>query len=317
MPEEPYGKNNFSAAFRNADRIWDIPGLEKYHGQDIYLTEALTLEANEAVSQAVKDDKPFYLYMSHYAVHGQWEQDERFIKRYTDAGLKGYEAVYASMIEGMDKSLGDIMAQVKKLGVEDNTIVVFMSDNGGVSSIPVTSNFPLRGDKCCAYEGGVRVPLIVKWPGTVKPDTVCNDDYVMIEDIFPTFLEMASANLNKIKAAYGPIDGVSFVPLLKGKIGISKGRPIFWHYPHGHPRQPPYSSVRRDDWKLLYIHGQQEMELYNLIEDIGETKNLAGAYPERVKALAKILGDHLRETGALMSIDKKTTKPVPYPDDAI
>ncbi len=309
-PGSYLGKNNFR--HHSGTKVWDVPGLEKYHGQDIYLTEALTLEANEAISQAVKDDKPFYLYMSHYAVHFPLEQDGRFIKRYTDAGLKGRGAIYATMIEGMDKSLGDIMAQVKALGVEDNTIVVFMSDNGGVAN--VTSNFPLRGDKCCAYEGGVRVPLIVKWPGTVKPDTVCEDDYVIIEDIFPTFLEMADAK--PFKQANGAMDGMSFVPLLKGKSGISKGRPIFWHYPHGIPRQAPYSSVRKDDWKLIYLHDQR-MELYNLIEDIGEKNNLAAANPEKVKALAKILGDHLRETGALMSIDKKTTKAVPYPDDVM
>jgi arylsulfatase A-like enzyme len=311
-PGSYHGKNNFSPAFRNGDRIWDIPGLEKYHGQDIYLTEALTLEANEAIGQAVKDDKPFYLYMSHYAVHCPWEEDDRFMKRYTDAGLKGRQAIYASMIEGMDKSLGDIMAQVKKLGVEDTTIVVFMSDNGCASQLP--RNLPLRGYKISPYEGGVRVPLIVKWPGTVKPDTVCEDDYVIIEDIFPTFLEMAGAK--PYTQADGAMDGMSFVPLLKGKSGISKGRPIFGHFPHNF-FQTPFSSVRRDDWKLIYHHAEKKMELFNLPEDIGETKDLAREMPEKVKELAKILGNHLRETGALMPIVKKTKKTVLYPDNVI
>ena len=308
-PGSYHGKNNFSAAWRRGDRIWDVPGLEKYHGKDIYLTEALTLEANAAIGQSVKDAKPFYLYMSHYAVHAPWEKDDRFMKRYTDAGLKGRQAVYASMIEGMDKSLGDIMAHVKKLGVEDNTIVVFMSDNGCPSNLP--RNVPLRGHKIKPYEGGVRVPLIVKWPGIVKPDTTSEDDYVIIEDIFPTFLEMAGAK--KFKQADGAMDGKSFVPLLKGKSRISKGRPIFWHFPHTYG-QTPYSSVRKDDWKLIYHHAQKKTELFNLTEDIGEKKDLSKDKPEKVKELAKILGDHLRESGAMMPIDKRTKKAFPYPD---
>lgn len=312
-PGSYHGKNNFSAAWRNADRIWDVPGLEKYHGKDIYLTEALTLEANEAVSQAVKDDKPFYLYMSHYAVHAPWEADPRFIDKYREQGLKEkYDAIYASMIEGMDKSLGDIMAHVRKLGVEDNTIVVFMTDNGCPSQLP--RNLPLRGHKLRPYEGGVRVPLIVKWPGTVKPNTLCQDDYVIIEDIFPTFLEMAGCA--KFKQADGVMDGKSFIPLLKGKSGISKGRPIFWHFPHTYG-QTPYSSVRQDDWKLIYHHAQQELELLNLKEDISETQDLARKKPGKVAELAKVLGDFLRQSGALMPIDKRTNKEFPYPDKVI
>lgn len=312
-PGSYLGKNNFSAAWRKADRIWDVPGLEKYHGKDIYLTEALTLEAKEAVSQTVKHDKPFYLYMSHYAVHAPWEADPRFIDKYRKQGLKErYDAIYASMIEGMDKSLGDIMTHVNKLGVEDNTIVVFMTDNGCPSQLP--RNLPLRGHKLRPYEGGVRVPLIVKWPGTVKPDTVCEDDYVIIEDIFPTFLEMAGCA--EFKQADGAMDGMSFVPLLKGKSGISKGRPIFWHFPHTYG-QTPYSSVRRDDWKLIYHHAQKKIELFNLKEDISETKDLAKKKSGKVEELAKILGDFLRQSGALMPIDKRTKKEFPYPDQVI
>ncbi|MCF7957226.1 MAG: sulfatase [Phycisphaerae bacterium] len=312
-PGSYYGKNNFSAAWRNADRIWDVPGLEKYHGKDIYLTEALTLEATEAVSQAVKGDKPFYLYMSHYAVHAPWEADPRFIDKYRKQGFKGrYDAIYASMIEGMDKSLGDIMTHVKKLGIEDNTIVVFMTDNGCPSQLP--RNLPLRGHKIRPYEGGVRVPLIVKWPGVVKPKTVCNDDYVIIEDIFPTFLEMAGCRA--FKQADGAMDGISFVPLLKGKSGLSKDRPIFWHFPHTYG-QTPYSSVRKNDWKLIYHHAQKKIELFNLADDISETQDLSKTKPRKVEVLAKILSDFLRQSGALMPIDKRTKKAFPYPDQVI
>src|SRR5690606_13723576 len=121
---------------RNGDTIWNVPGLDKYLGKDIYLTEALTLEAMAEMEKAVDETKPFYLYMSHYAIHAPWEKDDRFYQKYKDKGLTDFEATYASMIEGMDKSLGDIVAKVKELGIEKNTIVIFMSDNGSPSQCP-------------------------------------------------------------------------------------------------------------------------------------------------------------------------------------
>jgi hypothetical protein len=311
-PGSYHGKHNFSAAWRKADRIWDVPGLEQYHGQDIYLTEALTLEANKAVSQAVKDGKPFYLYMSHYAVHAPWEEDPRFLKNYTDQGLKGLPATYASMIEGMDKSLGDIMANLERLKVENNTIVVFMSDNGCPKQLP--RNLPLRGHKITPYEGGTRVPMIVKWPGVVEPGTVCSQDYLIIEDIFPTFLEMAG--VADYKAETGEIDGRSFMPLLKGTTGTSKGRAIYWHFPHTYD-QPAYSSVRKDDWKLIYSHASRKLELYNLRDDIGEKADLAAKEPTKLKELATILSDYLRAAGGQMPMDKRTQRLVEYPDEVI
>lgn len=304
-PGSYYGMKNFG----NLGKRSGVPGLEAYHGKDIFLTEALTLEANKAMDQAVADKKPFYLNMAHYAVHSPWQADDRFLKRYTDAGLSTRQAAYASMIEGMDKSLGDIMKHLKKLKIEDNTILVFMADNGSHRALP--RNLPLRGAKIDPYEGGVRVPLMVKWPNVVKADTVCKDDYVIIEDIFPTFLEMAG--VKKYTQKGGKIDGKSFVPLLKGERGTSKGRAIFWHFPNTY-LQTPYSTVRKDDWKLIYYHDKRKFELFNLADDIGETKNLASANPEKRQAMAKLLGAHLRESGALMITDKRTNKLVEFPD---
>jgi len=306
-PGSYYAKNNFSAAFRNADRIWDIPGLEKYHGTDTYLNEALTIEANRAVDRAIADGKPFYLYMSHYAVHAPWEADHRFLEKYTDAGLKGLPAVFASMIESMDKSLGDILDNLKRHGIEENTIVVFMSDNGCPSNLP--RNLPLRGHKITPYEGGTRVPLIVRWPGVVGQGTRC-DDYLIIEDVFPTFLEMAS--VAEYEQIGGTIDGVSFVPLLRGEPPADPQRPIFWHFPNTYG-EPPYSSVRKGDWKLIYQHVTRKLELYNLREDIGEEKNLAADRPEKLRELAQVLTDFLEEAGALLPTDKQIGKRVEYP----
>ena len=310
-PGSYYGKNNFSSARSDEGNIWDVPGLEKYHGQDIYLTEALTLEANKVIENSVKEEIPFYLYMSHYAVHSPWNKDNRYYQKYIDAGLSESNATYASMIEGMDKSLGDIIANIKRLGVEENTIIVFMSDNG--QSRNVERNEPLRGHKLTPYEGGVRVPMITKWPGVTEAGSICNE-YIIIEDIFPTFLEIAG--VEKFEQIGGKIDGVSFVPFLKRKNTSVGERPIFWHFPHTYD-QPPFSSVRKGDWKLIYQHVDESLELYNLAEDISEKSNLAESNHEKLNELSGILTNFLKEANAAMPINKTTGEEVKYPIETI
>jgi arylsulfatase A-like enzyme len=305
-PGSYYGKYNFSAAWRKGDTIWDIPGLEKYHGMEINLTEALTIEARKAMDQAVAEKLPFFLYMSHYAVHAPWEKDDRFYQKYLDAGVTGLGATLASMLEGMDKSLGDILANLRRHGIEDNTIVVFMSDNGAPSQVP--RNLPLRGHKLTPYEGGIRVPMIVKWPSVVEAGSTCNA-YLIIEDLFPTILEMAGIPFDQ------EIDGESIVPMLKKQPVRDPERPIFWHYPNTYD-QPPYSVVRKGDWKLIYHHVTQKRELFNLHEDIGEKNDLAKTYPDRVAEMSKVLGDYLRSVNAGMPVENSTNKPVPWPDNA-
>jgi arylsulfatase A-like enzyme len=307
-PGSYHGDKNFSAAWRRGDRIWDVPGLEKYHGQEINLTEAITREAITELERAVADKKPFYLYMSHYTVHAPWEADRRFIDGARKRGLKGQQATLASMLEGMDKSLGDLRAAIERLGVADNTIVVFMSDNGSPKQCP--QNLPLRGHKITGYEGGTRVPMIVRWPGITRP-AARTDNPILIEDIFPTFLTMADIPVPDDPA----IDGHSFVPVLKNPAAPSSRPPLISHYPNLYD-QPPYSSIRRGDWKLIYWHSNRKLELYTLTDDIGESTNLADKQPEKVGTLAKLLSDHLRETKAVMPIDKATNKPVPLPTPA-
>ena len=311
-PGSYYGTNNFSAAFRNEDRIWDIPGLEEYHGKDIYLNEALTIKANNEINKAVSDKKPFYLYMSHYAIHAPWEKDSRFYDKYKAMGLTDFQATYASMVESMDKSLGDLMQNVRRQGIEDNTIIVFMSDNGQPSN--TDRNLPLRGHKLLPYEGGVRVPLIVHWPGVTQPGSV-SKNYMIIEDIFPTILEMAGVKDYKQKG--GLIDGESIVPFLEGKTKNQQNRPIFWHYPntYGGALYFPYSSMRQGNWKLVYRHVGRELELYNLKNDLSEKNDLAKNDPKKLSKLVKVLSDFLRDSKAQMPMDNRTGKTVEYPDE--
>jgi arylsulfatase A-like enzyme len=301
---------------------WGVPGLEKYHGDTIFLTEALTREALKALDKARESGKPFYLYMAHYAVHVPLYADKRFFEKYLEMGLNESEARYASMVEGMDKSLGDIMDYLDKNGLTENTIILFMSDNGGFSLRPRagelhTHNKPLNSGKGSAYEGGIREPMIVKWPGRVKPGTKCND-YLLIEDFFPSILEMAGV---KRYSVVQTIDGKSFVPMLTGKGMPSGTRDLFWHFPNNWGPTGPgigaSSTIREGDWKLIYFYEDQHFELYNITDDIGERFNLANENKVLVKAIAGKLGRYLRSVKAQRPVFKDSGKPVPWPDEVL
>lgn len=311
-PGSYWGEKNFSAAWRTKppDHIWDVPDLDAYHGQEINLTEALTLEAVKAIERSLADKKPFYLYMSHYAVHAPWEKDHRFYQKYVDAGLTPSEAVLASMIESMDKSLGDLMDAVRRLGIEKNTVILFMSDNGSPSQCP--PNLPLRGHKLTPYEGGTREPMLVKWPGVTKPGTECHNP-IVIEDYFPTILELAGVDWRG--RTIQTVDGISFVPLLKGASTTAPDRAFVWHFPHtyGHT---PFSAIRVGPWKLIYHHVDRRLELFNLDADISEKTDLAAKEPGKVKELATRLTQLLKERHAQMPTDKSTGKPIEWPKQA-
>lgn len=319
-PGSYLGSQNFSAAWRNADRVWDVPGLDAYHGKEVFLTEALTIEANKAVDQAVADGKPFFLYMAHYAVHVPFAKDPRFYEKYRDAGLDEKEAMYAAMVEGMDKSLGDIMANLQRHGLTNDTIVLFMSDNGGLSAHgrggeKNTHNKPLSSGKGSVHEGGVRVPMLVSWPGVTKAGSTC-DQPVIIEDFFPTILEMAE--VSEPQQVGGKIDGKSFVAMLRGECDASREtRPLYWHYPNNWGPSGPgigaSSAIRLGDWKLIYYHDTQTYELFNLANDLGESSNVAEQHTEIQQRLANTLGEYLRSVGAQMPIRKESGKSVDYP----
>ncbi|MEX2564593.1 MAG: sulfatase [Cyclobacteriaceae bacterium] len=309
-PQSYYAKDNFGNDDPEHGKVWGVPGLEQYHGTDLNLTDVLTKEAVSAMENATIAQKPFFLYMSHYAIHGPWMKDERYYHNYEHAGLKKFDAVYASMIEGMDKSLGDIMDKLKELNIEDNTIIVFMSDNGAPQE--ATLNYPLRGHKLDPYEGGIRVPMIVKWPGVVKPNTSSSIP-VIIEDVFPSFIEMAGiVNFNKTGSK---IDGKTFVPLLKGKEDdAANKRQFVWHFPHYFSNEP-YSVIREGDWKLIYHYKESVMELYNIKEDIHEENDLSLTYTAKKSELGVKLSNYLRKVGASLPLVKKTGQPCKLPDE--
>jgi arylsulfatase A-like enzyme len=309
-PGSYWGEKNFSAAWRSknaADRIWDVPGLEAYHGTNTFLTEALTLEAIKALERAVAEQQLFYLYLAHYAVHAPWEKDDRFYQRYIDAGLKPAEATLASMIEGMDKSLGDIMATLARLGVADNTVILFMSDNGSPAQNP--PNLPLRGHKLTPYEGGCRVPMLAKWPGVAQPGSTCRTP-VIVEDVFPSLLELAQIAWRS--QVLQPVDGLSLVPLLRGTESPAPDRPLVWHFPHYYSRQTPFSAIRAGEWKLIHHHADARIELFDLSEDIGEKHDRAATEPQRAHALANRLTALLKQRDAQMPTHKPSGAIVPF-----
>ena len=298
-----------------------VPDLQEYYGSGEFLTEALTKEAIKSIKGAIQRKQPFFLNMSHYAVHVPLMADKRFFDHYLNMGLDSNEAKYATLIEGMDKSLGDLMDFLVKEKQDKNTIIFFMSDNGGLSLAPPRSgkehvqNLPLRAGKGSVYEGGIRIPMLIKWPGVARANTV-NGNPVIVEDIFPTVLEMAGVKSYKTLQA---IDGRSIVPILKTPNTDLTEKPFIWHYPNkwigkDGPGINYFSAIRKGDWKLVYHQRTGKKELYNLKDDLAENIDLSAAHPDIVQKLSKILGDQLRQWKSPMPVSLSTQQPLAYPD---
>lgn len=316
LSEENYGNIKGKANLRA------VPGLQKYWGTGTFLTEALTREALLALDTARMKQQPFFLYMSHFAVHLPFDADQRFLDRYTHKGLTQQEAAYATLVEGMDKSLGDLMGYLDENHLAKNTIIVFMSDNGGFSRAPRmgkidTQNLPLRAGKGSLYEGGIREPMMIRWPGVTRANT-SNDQYVVIEDFYPTLLEMAGIKQYK---TVQKVDGQSIVPFIKGKRDQEKV--LIWNFPNKWTASEDdenvswLTAIRQGDWKLIYFQKFGRLELYNIKEDIGEQYDLSKKYPKRVKILADLLTKKLKESGAQLPNFKKTGLRVPFPNELL
>ena len=211
------------------------------------------------------------------------------------------------------------MDYLDKQNLTDNTVILFMSDNGGLAAHTRAGqlhvqNYPLNSGKGSAYEGGVREPMIVRWPGVVKAGSQC-DHYLMVEDFYPTILEIAGIrNYQTVQQR----DGISFLPLLTDQ-GKMKNRDIYWHYPHSWgPKGPGIgatSSIRSGNWKLVYYYADGKRELFNIKEDIGEKNDLAQEEPKLTKKLARKLGNYLRSVDAQRPTRVATGQLAPWPDE--
>ena len=267
-----------------------------------YLNERLTDEALKFMEQS--KDRPFLLYFAHYAVHTPLQAKPAVIEKYRAKAAKlpasGPEFLpdrgrnvrqiqnhptYGAMVEGLDDSVGRVLDKLKDLGLETNTIVFFTSDNGGLSTSEgtPTANLPLRTGKGWAFEGGVREPLLVKWPGVTQPGSVSHEQ-VISTDFYPTILDMLGLPARPQQT----MDGVSVAAAFKGK--PLPERPLFWHYPHySNQGGPPHGAVRLGNYKLIEWYEDMNVELFNLKDDLGEQLDLAKSQPKKAKELTKLL----------------------------
>lgn len=336
-PASYHGLHHFTVAGRegkaphSSASVWDIPGLEKYHGHDVYLTEALAIEACGAIRDSVAAGEPFFMNFAPYAVHAPIMGNRKYEPNYPD--LDDRERAYASMIETCDAALGALMTTLEETGQLDRTTIIFTSDNGGLSAhargaapdgaTQHTHNAPLRSGKGSAYEGGTRVPMIIAWPGVTDPPASpatdgtpgpTIDTPTISHDLFPTILAIAD-----VEADLAPdIDGRDLTPLLTGDPeGFDEDRVLGWNQPHqwgaSGPGIWPFTSIRAGRLKLIYFHAGRRFELYDLATDIGESRDLAPEMPERVAELARLMDRWIAETGAQLSIDRSTGREIERP----
>jgi arylsulfatase A-like enzyme len=283
----------------------------------------LAAKAAAEVMKSKDDPRPLYLNVAPYAVHAPIMANPRHLAHYET--LDPREAAYATMIESVDAALGTVLEALEDAGIAENTIVVFTSDNGGLSAHarggkPHTHNAPLRSGKGSAYEGGVRIPMVVAGSpvSTLHADTRRVDTPVTTTDLFPTLLEFAGVAMPDGYAE--TVDATSLAGLLREASRSSPPpaeRGLAWHMPHQWgakgPGIEPFSSWRRANWKLLYFHDGPRIELYDLAADLSETNDLAASRPELARALLLELDAWMVRTGANLSIDRSTGEPVPRP----
>lgn len=278
-----------------------VPHLE-FSQPGEYLTDRLTDEALRVIDRA--GERPFFLYLAHHAPHTPIEGKPDLVRHYEQKLTPQHRHQnpgYAAMIASLDESVGRIMARLDERKLADNTVIVFTSDNGGYindsAGRRVTDNTPLRSGKGSLYEGGIRVPLIVRGAGVSSPGTLCSEP-VATADLFFTLLDLA--RVPTPDASTSPRDGKSLASLLRAPQSKLDRDTLYFHYPHYYATTTPVSSLRAGDWKLLEYHETDSVELYNLKADLGESKDLRAAEPERAKTLRDRLHAWRKEVGAQM-----------------
>lgn len=310
------GRRGFDEAIVSMGQHFDFvthPPVDYPKGQ--YLADFLTDKAVDFIRR--HKDGPFFLYLPHFAVHSPHHAKEQLIAKFKPKpGVGGHNnPTYAAMIASVDESVGRIMALLDELKLADNTVLIFSSDNGGVGGYvregvkqagDVTDNAPLRSGKGSLYEGGTRDPFIVRWPGKVKPGSTCDVPTIHV-DVYPTFLELAGA-----KPPTGqPLDGESLAPLFRDASAQLKRDAIYQHFPGylgagpGSWRTTPVGLIEVGDWKLMEFFEDGRLELYNLRDDIGETKNLASSMPDKARELHNRMVAWRKEINAPMPTPNK------------
>ncbi|HVJ67438.1 MAG TPA: sulfatase [Caulifigura sp.] len=313
-------KQGFDEAIVSAGQHFDFktsPAVEVPAGT--YLADFLTDQAVDFLDR--NRSKPFFLYLPHFGVHAPHQAKKEIIARFKDKPAAGghRDPAYAAMIASVDQSVGRVVAKIDELGLSKNTLIIFSSDNGGVGGYAdagvvndsekggITDNAPLRGGKGMLYEGGVRVPWIARWPGVIEPGTVSTQPILSV-DLHPTLLELSGAP----KPENQPLDGVSLVASLKssGRSGLTR-EDLFWHFPgylgiaQNSWRTTPASAIRHGDYKLLEFFEDGRLELYDVVNDVGQKHDLAKEKPELAKDLH----------GRLVAWRKSVNAPIPERKD--
>jgi len=289
--------------------ITEKPASKQNSEKDAHNVELITEKSLGFLER--NKDKSFFLYVAHNTIHAPLMGKKNLIEKYkakSGSDLPENNPVVGAMLEELDVSVSKLLKKLDELKIADKTIVIFFSDNGGLER--VSKQTPLHSGKANLYEGGIRVPFIVRWPGVVKPGSVCNEPVISV-DFFPTFVKILDIQLE----TYSPIDGVSLVPLLR-QSGIFRRQAIYWHYPHYHSAGiGPCGAIRSGDYKLIEWFDEticgpaNKFELYNLKEDIGEQNNLAKQMPEKVEELGKMLSNWRDKVNAQMLTPNPTYDP--------
>ena len=294
---------------RNGRRVYPLPAGGS---EGDYLTDRLTNEALGILGEF--RDEPFLLYFSYYTVHTPIQAKPEDVKRFrdrTETGKRHRNPTYAGMLAALDRSVGRVRAQLDKLGIADETVIVLTGDNGGLDREgpdgrmgDPTENDPLRAGKGSPYEGGVRTPTIYSWPGVTASGTV-SDEPVITVDVYPTILEIAGVAGSP--AHNELVDGVSLAGILRDPAADLGRDMLFWHYPHYHRGgSTPHSAIRDGDWRLVHFYEDGRSELYNLAQDVSESKDLAGEMPDKAAELLAKLDEWRAAVGA--------QKPLQNPD---
>jgi arylsulfatase A-like enzyme len=279
---------------------FQTPSL-KARDETEYLTDRLTSEAIGFIE--ANRARPFFLYLPHYAVHIPLQAKSELVDRYQtkpSAGSSQQNPIYAAMIQSVDEGVGRLLRKLDDLGIAERTVIIFTSDNGGLSvkegpNTPSTSNSPLRAGKGYLYEGGIRVPMIIVWPGVTRPGSIC-DTPVSGQDLYPTIVEMAGAARPRDRA----IDGESLMPLLKGTGALGRDT-LFWHYPHySNQGGKPSGAIRQENLKFIEWYEDGGLELYDLATDPSEQKDLARDRPAEAARLRERLSRWRESVGAQM-----------------